>query len=114
MLRRTFLSGSSGLLLSVAFGPSIVHAGASVDARLGTSTVTFRDRFKQTANAAIEGEELTLLKVPTFYRDRFGVRRLELWSKHFEALDPEYLKELRARVEEAGVRGHQCSSGCRL
>jgi len=101
MFRRTFLSSSSGLLLSIAFGPSIARGSASADSRLGMSTVTFRDRFKQTARAAIVAEELTLLKVPAFYRERFGVRQLELWSKHFESLDPQYLQELRARVREA-------------
>jgi sugar phosphate isomerase/epimerase len=104
MLRRTFLSGSSGLLLSIAFGPSIVRGATPPDSRLGMSTVTFRDRFKQTASAAIIGEELTLLKVPAFYRERFGIDQLELWSKHFESLDPQYLQELRARVKAARSR----------
>jgi sugar phosphate isomerase/epimerase len=102
MHRRTFLSSSASLVISVALGPSIATAESSIDKRLGMSTVTFRNRFKQTASAANIADELTLLQVPAFYRQRFGVGKIELWSKHFESLRPDYLHELRARVKEAG------------
>jgi sugar phosphate isomerase/epimerase len=69
------------------------------------STVTFRDRFKQTKPAAIALQnELTLLSVPAYYRERFGVRNLEFWSNHFESLDSAYLQELRASVKAAGTQ----------
>lgn len=104
MRRRTFLSYSSGLAICIAFGSSLVRAATDSNQRLGMSTVTFRSRFKQTAATAPIDNELTLLKVPGFYRERFGVRNLELWSKHFESLEPAYLKELRAHVKEAGAQ----------
>jgi sugar phosphate isomerase/epimerase len=70
------------------------------------STVTFRNRFRQTKPAVVAEikDELTLLKVPAYYRDRFGIRNLELWSNHFESLDQAYLKALQASVKAAGSR----------
>ena len=104
MHRRSFLFRASGLMLSVALAPSAVRAAVSSDDRLGMSTVIFRSRFRQTKPAGTTEikDELTLLQVPSYYRDRFGVRNLELWSNHFESLDRAYLQELRANVKDAG------------
>lgn len=106
MQRRTFLLQSSGLILSASFGAPFVHAASGNEDRLGMSTVIFRNRFKQTKPKHVSAiqNELTLLEVPKYYRERFGIRNLELWSHHFESLEPAYLKELRARVEAAGSR----------
>ena len=104
MHRRSFLFRASGLMLSVALAPSAVRAAVSSDDRLGMSTVIFRSRFRQTKPGGTTEikDELTLLQVPSYYRDRFGVRNLELWSNHFESLDRAYLQELRANVKDAG------------
>jgi sugar phosphate isomerase/epimerase len=106
MHRRSFLLQSSGLIVSASFGASVVHAAAPSEDRLGMSTVIFRSRFKQTKpkDVADIKNELSLLEVPQYYRERFGIRNLELWSNHFESLEPAYLKELRARVEAVGSR----------
>lgn len=105
MHRRSFLLRTSGMLLSVALAPH-ARAARSGDDRLGMSTVIFRNRFRQTKPAAATelDNELTLLKVPAYYRDRFGVRNLEFWSNHFESLDRAYLEELRASVNAAGAQ----------
>lgn len=100
MHRRTFLAGASGLVLSVSLGRPAFSAATDND-RLGMSTVTFRSRFRQTGSADRLGNELTLFDVPAYYRDRFGIRNLELWGHHFESLDPTYVKALRARVDAA-------------
>ncbi len=106
MHRRSFLFRASGLALSVALAPSLARAAVSSDDRLGMSTVIFRSRFRQTKPAGTTEikDELTLLKVPSYYRDRFGVRNLEFWSNHFESLDRAYLEELRANVKDAGAQ----------
>jgi sugar phosphate isomerase/epimerase len=103
MKRRTFLL-SCGLLLSVALSPRMLSA-ANAD-RLAMGTVLFRHRFRQTKpeELATLTNELTLLDVPAYYRERFGIRNLELWSYHFESLEPSYLKELRRRIEAAGAK----------
>ena len=105
MHRRSFLIRSSGLLVTACVGSSVSLAASDKNERLGMSTVTFRDRFKQTKPAAIALQnELTLLSVPAYYRERFGVRNLEFWSNHFESRDSTYLQELRARVKAAGAQ----------
>lgn len=104
MHRRTFLLQGSGLIVSASFGAGLVHAASRSEDRLGMSTVIFRNRFKQTKPKDVVElkNELSLLEVPNYYRERFGIRKLEFWSNHFESLEPAYLKELRSRVEAAG------------
>ncbi len=106
MHRRSFLLHTSGVLLSVALAPHTVRAARAGGDRLGMSTVIFRDRFRQTKPASVTriDNELTLLKVPAYYRDRFGVRNLEFWSNHFESLERAYLQELRASLSAAGAQ----------
>jgi sugar phosphate isomerase/epimerase len=79
---------------------------ASNEDRLAMGTVLFRHRFRQTKpqELATLTNELTLLDVPAYYRERFGIRNLEFWSYHFESLEPSYLKELRRRIEAAGAK----------
>lgn len=105
MHRRTFIVNTSGLILAASFGASALRAATTED-RLGMSTVIFRNRFKQTKpkDVADIKDELRLLDVPEYYRERFGIRNLEFWSNHFESLEPAYLKALRAKVEAAGSR----------
>ncbi len=69
-------------------------------------TVIFRHRFAQTASPAVPnpGSPLTLLDVPAYYRDRFGLDQVEFWSHHFEALEPSYLRRLRTALDTAGSR----------
>jgi sugar phosphate isomerase/epimerase len=98
--RRTFLIRSSGLMFSVGLG----HARAARGDRVGMGTVIFRNRFEQTKPKGIAeiSNPLTLLSVPAYYREHFGVRNLEFWSNHFESLETGYLVELRDRVQAAG------------
>ncbi len=103
MHRRTFLIRTGGLMLSVGLSPA--HAARPATDRVGMGTVIFRNRFEQTRPQGITatGNPLTLLNVPAFYRERFAVRNLEFWSKHFESLEESYLLELRNRVRDAGA-----------
>ena len=103
MHRRKFLLGSSGLVISVGLGPA--RAARSVDDRIGMGTVIFRNRFEQTKPKGVSELEnpLTLLSVPAYYRERFGVRKLEFWSNHFQSLEKPYLLEVRDRVKAAGA-----------
>lgn len=102
MQRRTFIARTVGLMLAIAVGPKL-SAATTKDDRLGMSTVTFRNRFRLTrpADAGPLRNELTLFDVPEYYRDRFGIRNLELWGHHFESLEPAYLAKLRSRIDAA-------------
>ncbi len=105
MQRRSFLFRTGGLLVSLAASTSPVVAARSAPDRAGMGTVIFRGRFEQTKPKGVERitNPLTLLEVPAYYRDRFGVRQLEFWSHHFESLEPAYLAQLRARIAAAGA-----------
>jgi sugar phosphate isomerase/epimerase len=106
MYRRTFLVRAGGSLISVAAGMRTARAEKSSADRVGLGTVTFRNRFEQTKPKTVTGirNPLTLLDVPGYYRERFGVRNLEFWSHHFESLEPSYLTKLQSRIEAAGSR----------
>lgn len=96
--------GSSGLLFTAFVTPGVARTRAAD--RVGMGTVILRDRFAQTRprSVATIQDPLTLLDVPAFYRERFGIRQLEFWSHHFESLDSAYLAELRQRIKRAGAR----------
>jgi sugar phosphate isomerase/epimerase len=100
MQRRSFLIRAGGLAVGVSVAGGVRAAPAS---RVGMGTVILRDRFEQTRPKGVATTEhpLTLLDVPTYYRERFGVRLLEFWSHHFESLEPSYLRALKGRIRAA-------------
>jgi sugar phosphate isomerase/epimerase len=104
MQRRNFLIRSAGLAIFVAVGLHPARAARPAIDRVGMGTVIFRNRFEQTKPKTINSisDPLTLLNVPAYYRQRFGIRNLEFWSHHFESREVSYLRELRARVKAAG------------
>ncbi len=106
MQRRTFLIHGGGLIISIATASSSARAAQYGTDRVGMGTVIFRNRFAQTKpkDASEIKSPLTLLEVPAYYVDRFGVRNLEFWSHHFESLEAPYLAELRDRIKAAGTR----------
>jgi sugar phosphate isomerase/epimerase len=106
MNRRVFIYQTSGLVLSAWLLPSFKPFYADKMDRLGMGTVLFRYRFKQTKPAELQEikNELTLLDVPSYYRDRFKVKQLEFWSNHFESLDKSYLNDLKGKIKASG--GH--------
>jgi len=101
MYRRSFILRTGGLLLALSSGA--VRAAKSAGDRIGMGTVIFRNRFEQTKpkNVTEIRDPLTLLEVPAYYRERFGVRKLEFWSYHFQSLEKPYLEQLRQRVKSA-------------
>lgn len=105
MHRRSFLVRSGSLMITVAAGAAPVLANRNETDRVGMGTVIFRNRFAQTKPAAVAElrDPLTLIAVPAYYRERFGIRELEFWSKHFESLEPAYLKQLKGRIQAAGA-----------
>jgi sugar phosphate isomerase/epimerase len=71
--------------------------------RITMSTVNFRERFAQTktGDARYNAAPLTLLKIPAYFSERFGLNQVELWSKHFESLSPAYLKDLKSALTKS-------------
>ena len=103
--RRTFLRTAAAAVVAPGF---FVPHRRRQDAleRVGLTTVTFRFRFAQTRPASYAGDEplLTLLEVPEYFADRFGIHNVELWSQHFESRSPGYLGDLKGSIEAAGSR----------
>ncbi len=71
--------------------------------RIGLGTVTLRYRFKQTKPKELETikDELTLLDVPAYYKERFKINKLEFWSNHFESLDNAYILQLKEKIRKS-------------
>lgn len=89
----------------MSVGMGSVRAARPSNDRVGMGTVIFRNRFEQTKpkEATALDDPLTLSSVPAYYRERFGIRQLEFWSKHFVSLEKPYLLEVRDRVKAAGA-----------
>jgi sugar phosphate isomerase/epimerase len=104
MNRRTFYKNLAMAGASLLLPNTISFASKSKTAsRLTMSTVNFRERFAQTktANFDYAKRPLTLLEIPQYFRERFGLSQVELWSKHFESLEPAYLKSLKKALKKA-------------
>jgi sugar phosphate isomerase/epimerase len=106
MHRRSFLIRIGGTTIALGATMRTPLAAESTDDRVGLGTVIFRNRFEQTKPKSVSElrNPLHLPEVPAYYRERFGIRNLEFWSRHFESLEPSYLKNLRSRIEAAGSR----------
>jgi sugar phosphate isomerase/epimerase len=104
MNRRDFNKSLGVLGTSVFFRPSYGLAASSSNAadRLTMSTVNFRERFVQTktSDTSYNSAPLTLLDIPEYFKDRFGLPQVEFWSKHFESINPNYLKDLKAALSK--------------
>jgi sugar phosphate isomerase/epimerase len=102
MQRREFLVRIGGVAISVS-GLGTARAARAAADRVGMGTVILRNRFEQTRPKAAStlSNPLRLLVVPSYYRERFDIGKLEFWSNHFESLEKPYLNELRARVKAA-------------
>jgi sugar phosphate isomerase/epimerase len=113
MDRRTFVATSAVSLLPLLVGcsPGATQADApGIDpAKLDRISVTgtvFRANFDNWEYSRPEVmPRLSLLDYPAFIRDRFGVRKLELWSPQIALVgetDEDY-RRVRAAVDAAGV-----------
>lgn len=88
---------AGGLVLHRTYGQAVSNKPKD---RITMSTVNFRERFAQTKSSenAYTSSSLTLLQIPEYFANRFGLKQVEFWSKHFESISPSYLKELKAAI----------------
>jgi hypothetical protein len=103
MNRRNFIY-TSGLTAGVlAITDRVMACAAKIDplARIGLTTVVFRNRFRSTTTTE-PFDELKLKDIPSYFKGRFGIANLEFWSKHFESLEPSYLNNLRTVITDNG------------
>ncbi len=101
MNRRRFLY-KSGIAAGVALtAPAGLTKQQATDpmARIGITTVTFRNRFPGT-NPNFSGDLLTLEMIPEYLQDRFGIYQPEYWSQHFESREKAYLTDLKRALDK--------------
>ncbi|HEX3798008.1 MAG TPA: TIM barrel protein [Verrucomicrobiae bacterium] len=109
MKRRDFIFNTTRLAVAASLAPAILTRASAREAqdklnRIAMGTLIFRYQFKQTKprEMPVIKNELTLLDVPEFYRDKFGIRKIEFWNEHFESLEPDYLAKLKGKIKAAG------------
>jgi len=102
MNRRTFIKHTASTMLAVGTGSQIrgSQANNKRHERLAMTTVTFLNRFEQTRpnNSLSPRAMLTLMEIPEYFSDRFHLKHLEFWNRHFESTEDSYLKELKKRM----------------
>jgi sugar phosphate isomerase/epimerase len=80
---------------------------AAILARIGITTVCFREQFAKTrtpGKAAPAGGDLTLLTAPQYIAENLGIHNLETWNFQFDDESLEYCGRLKAAAEAAGSR----------
>ncbi len=107
--RRKLLAGSLALAASMKAAVPTAKFPSDVSHRLSVSTYPFRSVIATpSAAAAAAGTaskpKLTLQQFAGSIVQEFGVFGIEPWSRHFESIEPDYLKQLRAAFDTAGVR----------
>lgn len=107
MNRRTFHQHLAVIAAGLALKPTFASSfTTNATDRITMSTVNFRERFAQTKtkDAPVNVRQLTLLEIPQYFKERFGLNQVELWSKHFESLSPTYLKDLKSALKKSKSR----------
>lgn len=74
--------------------------------RLSVSTYPFRKVIKSAHRHETESKNatLTLQEFAATIPSRFEVHGIEPWSPHFESTDPDYVRQLGAAFQQAGLR----------
>jgi hypothetical protein len=97
---------------AVAAGQGPAPVAAEKLARIGIMTLDHNSILKLPWDAAPgPGKTLALLDVPKYYMDSYGVRNVEFQNSHLAQgtsdPDPEFFKEVRGKLDAAGVRANQ-------
>ncbi len=107
MDRRKFITRTSLTAGAALFSFPLIKAIPKLPEldRIGLTTVLFRNHFKSTAPDHNPVDiELILENIPVYFSTRFGVKYVELWSRHFESRDQAYLKKLKKSFTDAGSK----------
>lgn len=104
MDRRKFVFQSSGLMLTAWVSPAMAKIALPKDKmdRIAMGTLLYHDRFKETNKRLPPADSLTLMDIPQHHRDKYGIKKLEFWSEHFESKDLAYLTALKGKIKAAG------------
>jgi len=112
--RREFLSESAVLAAGVLFAPPHAtaapaqpHINFPVGARdrIAVASYPFRDFILPaedvSPSASPAAPKMELIEFAAHVKSRFNLNKIEPWSSHFRSLEPKYLDELRAALDQA-------------
>jgi len=102
MNRRQFLQTSGLAAGTILAGPAALAGPISKEgmSRIGMTTVVFRERMLTSESNYVDNE-LTLQGVPAYFNDRFNIRNVEYWSRHFVSREIPYLKEVKNALADS-------------
>jgi sugar phosphate isomerase/epimerase len=100
MNRKQFI-GRSGLIAGAAVVAPVLLSNtfSRPMSRIGLTTYVFRNRFKST-NKNLGESTLSLLQVPEYFAERFGIHKVEFFSQHFDSLETPYLMDLKKALRK--------------
>lgn len=103
--RREFLLAAVPLTLALGADVPDIPFPTDPRERLSVSTSSFRSVIKSRRGSVPEAAnaKLTLEEFAVTVPARFNVRAIELWSSHFESVDPDYIHRLSASLKKSGV-----------
>jgi sugar phosphate isomerase/epimerase len=112
--RELILAGAAGLSLSGRHALGATKPSSKY-ARLGATTVCFRDRFPIVQVDQLGGARpemfgshssggIRLIDAPKFMRDSLGLHNVELWNLQFEELSLDYCRRLKQAAQAVGSR----------
>src|SRR5215831_11844378 len=94
MKRREFLQFAAAGLATAADS----SIPSDVLARIGITTVCFRERFTP------GGKKTNLLEAPKFIADNLGIHNVEVWNEQFTETTDSYCRRLKGAATEVGSR----------
>ncbi|MBI3645664.1 MAG: sugar phosphate isomerase/epimerase [Acidobacteriales bacterium] len=112
--RREFLSQSAALAAGTMLPPALANASpsqpsvsfpASPRDRIAVASYPFRDFILPaeyvTPAAAKAAQKMEITEFAAHVISRFNINKIEPWSAHFRSLEPKYLAEFRAALDQA-------------
>lgn len=116
--RRGFLAQCSAAMAAAAFGTRGVRADSlsrpNIDfptaprERIAVASYPFREYLSGVNSKGRPffskgGHPIDLKDFPALVVERFGIRKIEPWSRNFTSLDPKYIDEFRAALDKTGT-----------
>lgn len=91
-------SSCARLALSAPSGPD-VHFPTEARERIAIASYPFRDFIS--AREQPSGQKMDLKDFAVHCGEKFNIRKIEPWSRHFRSTEPKYLEEFRLSIEKA-------------
>lgn len=107
--RRRFLTQSAAIAVATSLCPRLgfsansgpdVHFPTDARERIAIASYPFRDFIAGIHEQAV-GPKMDLKDFAAHCGEKFNIRKIEPWNRHFRSTEPKYLEEFRASLEKA-------------